>query len=183
MYAVIDVETGGFSKEKNGLCEVGIIFLDSNFKKVETFQSTIKPYTRPDGIEPVSYKEDAMSVHGITMSELNRSPEATEVAETIERLLMEHGVTTIIAHNAVTMDKAWIEYFLERFGNGFKFKETICTLEIARKASLPIPDNRLSTLLEYFRIPIENAHRALDDAEATLSLFMKLNYKEIKSER
>ena len=30
MYAVIDIETGGFSREKNGLCEVSVIFLDKD---------------------------------------------------------------------------------------------------------------------------------------------------------
>jgi len=38
MYAIIDVETGGFSKQKNGLCEVAVIIVSSNFLIAESYR-------------------------------------------------------------------------------------------------------------------------------------------------
>lgn len=173
-YAVVDVETGGFSKTKNGLCEVAIIIIDQNFKKVEEFSTLIHPYLRPDSDELVSYKDDAMAVNGINLDDLKNAPEAAEAAVEIEYVLKENNVTTIVAHNAKSMDKVWIEFFLERFGTGFKFNETICTLVLARSKKLPVENNKLGTLLEHFGIVNKDNHRALGDAESTYHLWIEL---------
>lgn len=175
MHAVIDVETGGFSKQKNGLCEVAVIIIDQNYKELERFSSSIRPYFRPDSDELVSYKPDAMAVNGIKLEDLEDAPEAQEVAENIEYLLTKHNVNSIIAHNAKSMDKPWVEYFLARFGTGFKFDEVICTLQLARDKKLPLPDNRLETLCSHFGIKNTDEHRALSDAQVTLELLICLN--------
>ena len=174
MYAVIDVETGGFSKEKNGLCEVAILILDKEKNIINEFSSKIKPYLRPDSDDLVSYKESAMSIHGITMDELNNAPDTIEVSEKIEFTFNSNGVTTIIAHNAKYMDKAWIEYFLERFGKGFKFEDYICTLDLARGLKLDVENNKLSTLCKHFGIINKSEHRALEDCYATYKLLLEL---------
>jgi len=75
MKAVIDIETGGFSKEKNGICEIGIIAVDENNIETGSLNVLINPYTRPlefqeEPNQLVSYKDDAMAVHGITLDEL-----------------------------------------------------------------------------------------------------------------
>lgn len=171
MYALIDVETGGFSKSKNGLCEIGMLILDKDRNIIESFNSLIKPYKRPESDELVSYKPDAMAINGIKLEDLDKADSAELVAAAVENLLIKHNIKIIVGHNIKTMDQQWIEFFLERFGTAYKFQKAICTLEIARSKKLNTIDNKLDTLCEAFNISIMNSHRALDDAHATLQLW------------
>lgn len=173
MHAILDLETGGFSKQKNGLCEVAVLIVNKNYEIIDHYTSLIKPYKRPDSDELVSYKDGAMEVNGINRELLDFAPEARTVSTVLEGLFRGNGIKTIVAHNA-NFDQAWIEYFLERFGTGFKFENTICTLELAREQNLPVENNKLSTLLEYFGIVNEEEHRAFGDAMATLRLWNEL---------
>ncbi len=174
MYAVIDVETGGFSKEKNGLCEIAVIIVDSSFSIVKSFSFLIQPYLRPESDELVSYKDAAMEVNGIKMEDLLKAPKAEVVAKYIERVLIDQNITTIVGHNVKSMDQKWTEYFLERFASGFKFKEAICTLDLARKSNLDVENNKLPTLCKYYGIVNNDEHRASGDTHATYLVWMEL---------
>ena len=178
MYAVIDIETGGFSKTKNAICEVACIIVNDKLEEVEGYVAVIAPYARRAEIaeeegQLCSYKPDAMAIHGILMEEIENGRPAEEVGKTLFDMLTKHGVTHIIGHNVKSFDKPWIEEFLDRFGGGFKFENSICTM-IESKNKLPIGTHTITDCLNYFGISNENEHRAFGDARATLKLWLEL---------
>lgn len=174
MFAVLDIETGGFSKKKNAIVEVAILFLNSDREIVEEYQTLIAPYPRnPEVAEEegqlVSYKEDAMAVHGIPMEEIMNGPSAEEVGAKIVELIMKHDAHVIVGHCAKGFDRPWIENFLERFGNGYKFRSCIDTCDLSKAIGSKVND--LPFLCQKHGIEHIDAHRALADCHATLSLW------------
>ncbi len=70
MIAFIDIETGGFSIEKNGVCEIFTVVIPETPDMTNIdYHCLIKPYKRPNSDELVSYKNDAMAVNGIKVEE------------------------------------------------------------------------------------------------------------------
>ena len=80
MKAFLDIETGGFSITKNGICEIAIIVVDDELNQVARLHQLIKPYKRVvDGVESnelVSYKDDVMKINGLTEEQLRRANSA-----------------------------------------------------------------------------------------------------------
>lgn len=178
MYAIIDIETGGFSKTKNAICEIAILIVDENREVIKEWSSLIAPYPRRIEVaeeegQLVSYKEDAMAIHKIPMDEILQAPSAEQIGEEIFELLNEHGISVIVGHNCKSFDKPWVEEFMERFGNGFKFDSAKDTMHIAKSKGLE-PFN-LPALCKRFEIENESEHRALGDCHATLKLWKALN--------
>jgi len=186
MYAVLDLETSGFSKTKNAICEIGILIVDSDFKIIEEYESLIKPYPRrkehqEEGKKMVSYKEDAMKINGILMEDLEAAPDAEIIGKEVLEILTKYGVTTIIGHNAKSFDMPWIHEFLDRFGGGFKFDDVIDTLLMARRIRNVKKGNKLPELCELFGIENKDEHRALGDCNATLKLLQVLIELDLES--
>jgi len=175
MYAVIDVETGGFNVKTNALCEIAVIVLDSEFKEVTRYEALIKPYISRFNGKPVVYNVKAMNVNGISMSQLKNGIQADMAARDIQKILLDNNVRCIIGHNVLNMDKKWTEYFLRSFDYPFVFQQYYCTLESARKMDIGTSSNSLPVLLNHFGIVNNNPHRAMGDTEATMKLFFLFN--------
>ncbi|MFT5450537.1 MAG: DNA polymerase-3 subunit epsilon [Enterobacterales bacterium] len=181
MKAVTDIETGGFSKEKNGLCEIGMIAIDDNNIEVDSLNVLIKPYKRARAIqeyrdELVTYKDDAMAVNGITIEQLlNDGIEPEEACSMIVDFIKKNGITSFIGHNIEAFDKKWLLYFFSRFSE-YDFKELLeveCTMKIS-KDKLELDSYSLSYLCNHFGIINEDAHRAVGDCRATLEVYRML---------
>ncbi len=179
-YAIIDIETGGFSKEKNGICEIAVLIVNSSLNVEEEFTTLIKPYKREpqfigeDGNEFVSYKESAMQVNGIDLDEMEeKGLEAEEVGVAILNILKNWDIDTIVGHNVKSFDKRWVEYFMSRFGDGFTFDFLIDTLILARD-KFGKGGNSLPELAEKFGVVNQDEHRALGDCYATLGVWENL---------
>jgi len=173
MKAILDIETGGFSITKNGICEIGILIINDAFETVEERSFIIQPYTRPDSEELVSYKEDAMSVNGISMEEIENGEIVTLVCEALCKMLMDHRVKTLIGHNLRKFDFPRLEYLIDRFTqHDFSF-EIEDTLELCRE-NLNLSCNKLGSICDHFGIDNSNSHRALGDCKATLEVYKRL---------
>ena len=82
MIGFIDIETGGYSITKNGVCEIAMIVVDEESNKiVDSIEFFIKPYKREDSEELVYYKEDAMLVNGIMLQQLESGLNVTDAME------------------------------------------------------------------------------------------------------
>lgn len=178
MYAVLDIETGGFNKKKNAICEVAILILDNDLKVINEYQTLISPYIRcPEVAEKegqlVSYKDDAMAVNGISMDDILKAPKAEVVANEIFELLEDHTVRCLIGHNLDAFDKPWIEDFMKRMGVNCIIEKSIDTMKLSKKKGNKI--NSLEVLCEQYKIENVEQHRALGDCYATLELLNKLN--------
>lgn len=174
MYAVIDIETGGFSKTKNAICEIAILVFNRDFELVREFQTLIAPYPRNAEVaeevgQLVSYKDDAMAIHGIPMDDILKAPTAMEVAEEISDILDSNGVVQFIGHNIKKFDKPWVENFMRRFGHPSFTMDCIDTMELSK--SKGNAKNGLEDLCTQYGIENHKAHRALGDCFATIELY------------
>lgn len=172
--AIIDLETGGFSITKNGVCEIGVIIIDENYN-VQLHQNNwiIKPYKRPDSDEIVSYKDDAMAIHGITMSEIENGFDVKFVCESLISYLNCYQVKTLIGHNIKLFDNPRLKYLVERFTvHQFDF-DILDTLDESKKIGLNLESYSLESLCKHYGITNNDSHRALGDCYATLELLKK----------
>lgn len=180
-FAIIDIETGGFHKTKNGLCEIGLLIMDETGKIYEAMNWLIRPYKRRDPDtkqileELVSYKDDAMNVNGLSEELLRKHGTDPGLAcAAFEAILRFHKVKTAIGHNIKSFDNPWIEEFTDRFGKGFKFDSLIDTQIIAKEKLKHLANHKLETLCVHFKVTNKEAHRALGDCHATKEIYFKL---------
>ena len=179
MKAIIDLETGGFSITKNGICEIGILIVNDALEVVHERSFLIKPYTRADSEELVSYKEEAMKVNGISMEEIENGEDVEKVIAEIINLFCTYGVEGLIGHNLRNFDLPRIKYLFERFWKCTVLDsfEIIDTLELCRE-NLSLDCNKLQSICEHFEIVNNSLHRALGDCYATLEVYRRLNKVE-----
>ena len=173
--AIIDIETGGFSISKNGVCEIAVMAFTPTFEVLEEYQSYIKPYQRELGSdELVSYKEDSMAVNGITMDQLENGNDVDCVIIEFFQFLERNKVSTIIAHNKA-FDIPRLNYLGKRFAAmDLDHLEQLCTLELSKCHAHGLANHKLETMCKYFGIVNEQAHSALGDVKATFELYKKL---------
>jgi DNA polymerase III epsilon subunit-like protein len=179
MYAIIDIETGGFSVKKNGICEVaiGLYFRDGNL--ISSFHSLIKPYDRPDEENPnelASYKDDAMAVNEIKVFDLFFGLNLDKVLEATE--LIASKASVIYAHNS-SFDYGFLNHYIE-FNNldlpnlrsKSKWK---CTKELAKESG-KFQSNKLQDIAKELRISTIGNHRAMKDVEILNEVIKLMNW-------
>ena len=169
--AVIDIETGGFSITKNGVCEIAMLIIDYSLKVVKELNLLIKPYMRECGSELVSYKEDAMAINKISMEELMSGEDVIDVMFKISNSIINYNITSFIGHNLKAFDIPRVDYLLRRFQD-ISISEFQCedTLVLA-KEKFSFDSNKLEFLCEKLGIINPNPHRAIGDCYATLELY------------
>ncbi|WDF45262.1 3'-5' exonuclease [Chryseobacterium sp. KACC 21268] len=177
MKAFLDIETGGFSLSKNGVCEIAVVITDNSLVPVAEYQSLIKPYYRECGIELVSYKDDAMGVNGISISDLeSKGLDICDVIGNVIDLLKNHNTEIIIGHNSSTFDIPRIKYLCSRFHTEKTFFDSIPlddTMKIA-KGFLRLPSYSLPNLCTHYGIVNQKVHSALGDTYATIEPYKRL---------
>lgn len=175
---IFDIETGGFSKDKNGLCELGAIVANADNQIIDKLQYYVKPYCRDASSELVSYKPDAMAVNGITEQQIAEGQLITVVLTKFIGLIVHNEVKTIIGHNSDLFDVKWVSHLLGRFTPHQQLFDQIrkvdtLKLAMARMDCKP-PSYKLGALCEYYGIEITDAHTAIGDCIATLELYKRL---------
>ena len=160
-YVIVDLETTGLSSSSDSIIEIGAIRYE-NDTEISRFHS----FVRFDAPLP-SFIVD---LTGITDDMLADAPTIDEV---LPQFIDYVGNSVIVAHNAnfdinFIYDKA-LEELEVKFSNNF-----IDTLRLARKCNLPVENNKLATLAQYFGIEQNEAHRATADCETTQALYVKL---------
>ena len=161
MYAVIDIETSGGKFNEEKIIEIAIIIFDG--KKIkETFSRLINP-----GLKVDYYVQ---KLTGIKSSDLKNKDFFKKYAKGIYELIKGK---IIIGHN--------VEYDYRVLKNELKAckielsEKSICTIELCKMKYKDLDFYNLKFLSKHFDIELNNHHRALDDAKATLSLFKILN--------
>lgn len=180
--AILDIETGGFSTTKNGVCEIALLIVSGDLSEVISEHCwLIKPYTRADDTdELVSYKDDAMAVHGITLEELEvNGLDVVNVCEGLLTVLQVHEVYSILGHNVKAFDIPKVEHLTTRFlGKDFASYSKVCTLQLA-KQHLTAKSNKLEDLCAEYGIEQVDSHRALSDCYSTFGLAKVLQEKGV----
>jgi DNA polymerase-3 subunit epsilon len=105
---------------------------------------------------------------------LRSAPKFYEVAKRIVEITED---CIIVAHNA-QFDNRILKTEFKRLGFGFK-RETLCTVELAKKLIPGHDSYSLGKLARALGIPVSDRHRADGDAMATLKLFKILLNKDL----
>jgi DNA polymerase III subunit epsilon len=175
--AVLDLETGGWSIDKNGVCEISLTVVDENLNPVDTFTRLIKPYYRETGSTHfVSYKNDAMKANKLSVEILRSKGEPIyKVLTDLREVMIKYGVSTIIGHKVKVFDIPRMDYLGKRFlGWSFLDFECECIFEMAKDLVPGLPGYRLEDLCNHFGIVNKDPHRAGGDSIATLEVYKEL---------
>lgn len=161
-YIAFDLETTGLSPKNDSIIELSAVrFRD--FKPVSAYSTLVNPL--------IDLSRTISKITGIQDDDLSEAPLIHEVMQSFTEFI---GDDDMVGHNIRAFDLK----FLYRFG--FEMDESprsyYDTLSMARKI---VPDgavenNKLETLLDYFNIVRNSAHRGLTDSVAEGMLFAKL---------
>ena len=168
MYAILDIETTGGKYNEEGITEIAIYRFDGQ-KVVDQFASLINPERK---IQPF-----VVNLTGINSEMLRNAPKFYEVAK---RIIEITDGCIIVAHNA-KFDNRILTTEFDRLGYPFE-KDTLCTVELAKKLIPDLPSYSLGKLVRSLGIPLSDRHRAQGDAKATVALFKMLLNKDSKKE-
>ncbi|WP_418790188.1 PolC-type DNA polymerase III [Phosphitispora sp. TUW77] len=160
-FVVFDLETTGFSPNVNEIIEIGAVKL-KNRRISDRFARFVKP---KDGI-PVNIQR----LTGIL-------PEMVADAAGIEAVLPEFmdfvGDAVLVAHNA-GFDTGFLSVSLSNMSGCSLANSVFDNLGLARALFPKLKNHKLKNLAAEFGVTLENHHRAVDDAEATAAIFLKL---------
>jgi DNA polymerase-3 subunit epsilon len=159
--AVIDFETTGFDENNDRVVEVGVVCFHRG-TLTEKKNWLIQP--------GMPIPESAMNVHGITDAMVADAPRFEQVAEELRQALMGH---LPVAYNA-TFDRKFMHAEMRRaqikgeLPAALDPKATwVDPLVWARELMPEAKSKRLGDICELLGIPLNDAHRAWADAEAT----------------
>lgn len=158
-FVCIDLETTGLNPKKDKIIEIGAVKVD-NGQIVDVFETFVNPHRALD--------ERVVELTGIQNEDLQNAPDISEV---LPKVMDFVGQEVLLGHSILFdysfMKKAAVDHKLkfERLG--------VDTLKIARKFLPDLESRSLDYLCKHYEIP-HVAHRALEDAKATVALYYKL---------
>jgi DNA polymerase-3 subunit epsilon len=155
VFCVVDLETTGGTAADGGITEIGAVKVRGG-ERVGTFRTFVNPgHSIPLQITRLT---------GISESMVADAPPPDEVLPTFLDFL---GDAVIVGHN-VRYDLGYLNAAMERSGRPKLVNRVLDTLRLARRLVRDeVPNCRLGTLAQRFRLPNQPSHRALDDALAT----------------
>ena len=156
-YIVIDTETTGLSAQRDHIIEISALKI-KNGQIIENYTSLVYP--------GIMIPKSSIKIHGITDDMVKDAP-------TIDQVLPEFldfiGNQPLIGHN-LSFDLRFINSYLDKNIN----HNLADTMLIARKKLGFLPNHKLITLIEYFKLGESQEHRSLSDCVYTYKVYEKL---------
>ena len=162
-YAFVDVETSGFSPERDDLLEICVLREEEDGETRE-FHSLVRSYRSVPGF--------IGALTGITTHDVSRAPDIAEIANKLQILLDSR---VVVAHNA-QFDAVFIETALQRCGVQMRVKR-ICTMKLARAILPGLNSYSLQSVARQLLILPPALHRARVDALTCKAVFYALKGK------
>jgi DNA polymerase-3 subunit epsilon len=162
-YVVVDIETTGAWSNSDRITEIGAVRV-RNHQVVDEWHSLINPQ------RPIPAK--IVQLTGITNEMVRGAPLFVEVADNFMRFM---GDGIFVAHN-VNFDYGFLANEFERLDRRFRFPK-LCTCAGMRRRYPGHKSDGLGSLCEVYGIELDNHHRALCDARASVHLLNLINRK------
>ena len=159
-YVVFDIETTGFSCVNNQIIEIGGVKVRGG-EIVDHFSEFINPHC------PIPY--EIVKLTSITDEQVM---DADDIESVLPRFLEFAKDCVLVAHNA-TFDMSFIEENARRQGLPFDYT-CVDTLGLSRALLTEQSKHTLDAVAKTLKVSLENHHRAVDDAQATAEIFIKL---------
>jgi DNA polymerase-3 subunit epsilon len=162
-FVVFDLETTGGRPGEDAITEIGAVKVRGGVVLGE-FATLVDPER---GIPP-----QIVALTGITEAMVTGAPRMSTV---LPAFLEFAAGAVLVAHNS-GFDTGFIKAECERHGYRWPRPAVLCTVKLARRvlSREEAPSCRLSALAELFRVSTMPAHRALDDARATVEVLHNL---------
>jgi DNA polymerase III subunit epsilon len=160
-FAVIDVETTGFSPEAERIVEVGVVILDPFGEETGSFSTLIDPGRDPGPTH----------IHRITTEMITGAPTFAAVHPYLADQLSGR---VVIGHNVDRFDLPFLRAECGRVGGGILMPgelATVDTLGVAQEHLGLRGKARLVDCCTHFGLAWDDHHTALGDARVTASLF------------
>ncbi|MCD8046532.1 MAG: PolC-type DNA polymerase III [Clostridiales bacterium] len=158
-YAVFDLETTGFSPEKNKIIEIGAVKVEDG-KVTDRFSTFVNPQMPiPYEIEKLTSISDDMVIGAPTIDQA--LPQFMEFSEG----------AAMVAHNA-DFDMSFIRKNCEMLSLPCE-KTVLDTVSLARVLLPQLNRYKLDTVAKALQISLNHHHRAVDDAGCTAEIFVK----------
>jgi len=155
----IDLETTGLSPLIDRIIEVAAIKITQD--GLTSLASLINPNIP---IPPLT-----TDIHGIRDADVIGKPSLSAFLPQFQEFI---GTLPLIAHNA-KFDAGFIVFAAHQLHFELTKNDFYCTVKASRIAFPELPNHKLGTVAHELNLPLENHHRAEDDALASLLLFNK----------
>ena len=159
-FVVFDIETTGFSAEKNHITEIGAVKV-SGGKIVDRFSTFVNPK------EPIPFRIQQLT--NITDQDVAGAP---DIGEVLPQFLAFCEDAVLVAHNA-RFDMS----FIIQNAKNCSLRSHFTYLDTLGLSRVMLPGHNKYTLdavCKLLGVSLENHHRAVHDAEATAEVFVKL---------
>jgi len=176
-----DCETTGTNPIKNGIIQIAGI-IEINNEEMRSFNIKIKPF-ESDVIE-----QEALDISGITLENIKGFEDPKTAYNSIVNLFdnyidkYDKYDKFIVCGYNVRFDIDFLKEFFIKNGNDYLFsyfgkpKDPFPVIQyLSAIGKIDSVNNKLSTICEYFKIDIRNAHDAMADIRATKFLIEKLD--------
>ncbi len=158
-YVVFDIETTGFSPEKNKIIEIGAVKVVGG-QISDRFSQFVNPEV------PIPYE-----IEELTSIRDDMVMDAPKIEEVLPKFMQFCEGAVMVAHNAA-FDMSFIKKNCERQGLPCEF--TVAdTVAMARYLMPQLNRFKLDTIAKALNIVLANHHRAVDDAGCTAEIFIK----------
>lgn len=155
----VDLETTGLSPLVDKIIEIAA------YKITPEGASVFSTLINPD----IPIPAHTTAIHNITDDMVAEAPKLALVLDELKEFL---GDLPIVAHNA-KFDLGFIVMGLQRESIKLSSALIYCSCKMARITHKEVANHKLGTLVKELNIPLVNHHRALDDAFASLKVFVK----------
>lgn len=158
-FVVFDVETTGLSNTNDRIIEIGAVKL-RDFEIIDRFSCFVNPK-----------RDIPLKIQELTGISAEMVKDAASIEDALPEFLSFAEGSVLVAHNA-DFDIGFVRESCKRIGAKFE-NSYVDTLRLA-KALLPkLKRYKLDVIAKNLGVPLKSHHRALDDAEATASIYMK----------
>ena len=146
-FVVVDLETTGGSPLEHAITEIGAVMTRGG-ERLGSFQSLVAPgQPIPPYVAHLTGIDDLM---------VSSAPPIEAVTPALAEFL---DGSVFVAHNA-RFDFGFVNATLARFGYPLLDGQPVCTARLARRVVWPdVPNVKLQTLADYFRVAVKPAHR------------------------
>ena len=159
-YVVFDLETTGFSAKSDKIIEIGAVKVQAG-KIIDRFSTFVNPEIPiPFRIEQLTSINDNMVIN------------APKIEEILPKFMEFCKDCVMVAHNA-DFDMSFISANCERQGLPCDFT-IIDTVAMSRYLIIGLGRYKLDSVAKALGIVLDHHHRAVDDAECTALIFLKL---------
>ncbi|NBI69651.1 DNA polymerase III subunit epsilon [Clostridiaceae bacterium] len=166
-YVVFDLETTGISPMKDDIIELSAVKVRGG-QAVGEFSQLVNP------LRPIP--RQASMVNGITDGMVADAPPLDAVFGAFLDFI---GNDILVGHNIHTFDMKFIYRAAGDFYGRILDNDYIDTLPLSRSCLPGLSHHRLTDLAEYYHIPTDGAHRALNDCHMNRLVFEAIG-KELR---